>query len=159
MAGEDEYAFWHVLARDVAYAPLPAPRRAARHVAAARWIESKAGDRVEDVAQILAHHHATALELAVAVGDEALAAELRPSALRFLLLAGKRALGLDLAGRRSAARTGPGAGAAGPPRRPGSSIHMAKVWPTTGVTRTPRPPTRKPSSCTGPRASCWRPAP
>ena len=26
MAGEAEYAFWHVLARDVAYAQLPAPR-------------------------------------------------------------------------------------------------------------------------------------
>ena len=97
MAGEDEFAFWHVLARDVAYAAMPRARRSSRHVAAARWIETKAGDRIEDVAQILAHHHVTALELAMAVGDEPLAAEQRPTALRFLLLAGKRALGLDLA--------------------------------------------------------------
>jgi class 3 adenylate cyclase/tetratricopeptide (TPR) repeat protein len=96
MAGEDEFAFWLVLARVVAYAAMPRARRSSRHVAAARWIEIKAGDRIEDVAQILAHHHVTALELAVAVGDEQLAAEQRPSALRFLLLAGKRALGLDL---------------------------------------------------------------
>ena len=40
--GEAEYAFWHILARDVAYAQLPRASRASRHVAAARWIESKA---------------------------------------------------------------------------------------------------------------------
>ncbi len=96
MAGEDEFAFWHVLARDVAYAALPRARRSSRHVAAARWIESKSGDRVDDLAQILAHHYATALDLAIAVGDDQLAGELRPSALRFLVLAGKRSLGLDL---------------------------------------------------------------
>ena len=42
MAGEAEYAFWHVLARDVAYNQLPRASRATRHVAAASWIESKA---------------------------------------------------------------------------------------------------------------------
>ena len=96
MAGETEYAFWHVLARDVAYAAMPRARRSQRHVAVARWIEAKAGDRIEDVAQILAYHHSIALDLALATGDEALAAELRPPTIRFLLLAGKRALGLDL---------------------------------------------------------------
>ena len=39
--GEAEYAFWHVLARDVAYGQLPRASRASRHVAAA------ALDRVE----------------------------------------------------------------------------------------------------------------
>ena len=34
--GEAEYAFWHVLARDVTYAQLPRASRASRHVAAAR---------------------------------------------------------------------------------------------------------------------------
>ena len=42
MEGEAEYAFWHVLARDVAYGQLPRASRASRHVAAAGWIESKA---------------------------------------------------------------------------------------------------------------------
>ena len=96
IAGEDEYAFWHVLARDVAYAAMPRARRASRHVAAARWIEAVAGDRVDDVAQILAHHYATALDLAVAVEDEVLATDLQPLALRFELLAGRSALGLDV---------------------------------------------------------------
>jgi tetratricopeptide (TPR) repeat protein len=95
IAEEREYTFWHVLARDVAYAAMPRARRSARHVAAARWIESKAGDRVEDLAQILAHHYVAAMDLAVAGGDESLAAELQAPALRFLMLAGRRALGLD----------------------------------------------------------------
>jgi class 3 adenylate cyclase len=97
MAGESEYAFWHVLARDVAYERLPRASRAARHVAAAKWIESKAPDRVEDLADVLAHHYATALDLARAAGDAGLAAELESPALRFLGLAAERALGLDTA--------------------------------------------------------------
>ena len=97
MAGEAEYAFWHVLARDVAYNQLPRSSRATRHVAAARWIESKVPDRVEDLADLLAHHYASALELARAAGESEQAAELEAPALRFLSLAGERALGLDTA--------------------------------------------------------------
>jgi hypothetical protein len=97
MEGEAEYAFWHVLARDVAYAQLPRASRAARHVAAARWIESKAPERIEDLADVLAYHYATALELARAAGQTAQASELEAPALRFLSLAGERALGLDTA--------------------------------------------------------------
>ncbi len=97
MAGETEYSFWHVLTRDVAYAQLPRASRAARHVAAARWIESKAGARVEDLADALAYHYATAHTLAVAAGDTNLAAELEAPAFRFLTLAGDRAVGLDTA--------------------------------------------------------------
>ena len=67
--GEAEYAFWHILARDVAYGQLPRASRASRHVAAARWIESKAPERVEDLADVLAYHYATALELAQAAGQ------------------------------------------------------------------------------------------
>ena len=93
--GESEHAFWHILTRDVAYAQLPRASRAARHVAAAAWIESKAPKRVEDLADVLAHHYATAIELAKASGQTQLADELEAPALRFLALAGDRALGLD----------------------------------------------------------------
>ena len=93
--GEAEYAFWHVLARDVAYSQLPRASRASRHVAAATWIESRAPERVEDLADVLAYHYATALELARAAGQTAQAAELEAPALKFLSLAGERALGLD----------------------------------------------------------------
>ncbi len=97
MAGETEYAFWHVLVRDVAYAQLPRASRAARHVAAAQWLEAKAGDRAEDIAEVLAHHYATALELTRAAGQTDRAHELERPALRFLILAGDRALYLDAA--------------------------------------------------------------
>ena len=63
---------------------LPRASRASRHVAAAAWIESKAPDRVEDLADVLAYHYATALDLARAAGQTEQAAELEAPALRFL---------------------------------------------------------------------------
>ena len=95
--GEAEFAFWHILTRDVAYAQLPRPSRAARHVAAAEWIESRAPERVEEVADALAYRYATALDLAHATGDTHQVNVLEDPARRFLTLAGERALGLDTA--------------------------------------------------------------
>jgi class 3 adenylate cyclase/predicted ATPase len=97
MEGESEYAFWHLLVRDVAYSQIPRLERARRHRAAAAWIERKAGERVEDLAEVLAHHYLRALELADAAGDAEQATELALPARRFLALAGERALGLDTA--------------------------------------------------------------
>jgi class 3 adenylate cyclase/tetratricopeptide (TPR) repeat protein len=97
MAGEAEYAFRHILARDVAYNQLPRASRASRHVAAADWIESKVPGRVEDLADVLAYHYATAFELARAAGESERASQLEAPALRFLGLAAERALGLDTA--------------------------------------------------------------
>jgi class 3 adenylate cyclase/tetratricopeptide (TPR) repeat protein len=94
MAGESEFAFWHALTREVAYAQLSRPARAARHVAAARWIESTANERLEDRADVLAYHYTTALELARAAGQGD-TGELEANARRFLGLAGERAMGLD----------------------------------------------------------------
>jgi tetratricopeptide (TPR) repeat protein len=68
VAGETEYAFRHVLVREVAYGQIPRPARAAKHVAAAEWVESLG--RSDDHAELLAHHYATALELARATGQE-----------------------------------------------------------------------------------------
>src|SRR5439155_368252 len=64
-----EYSFWHLLVRDVAYSQIPRAERARRHRSAAAWIERKAGERVEDLAELLAHHYLQALELAGAAGD------------------------------------------------------------------------------------------
>ena len=80
--GEAEYSFWHILARDVTYAQLPRASRASRHVAAARWIESRAPERVEDLADVLAYHYATALDLARAAGQTEQASELEAPALQ-----------------------------------------------------------------------------
>ena len=95
MEGESEYSFWHLLVRDVAYSQIPRAERARRHRSAAAWIERKAGERVEDLAEVLAHHYLQALELAEAAGDTEQAEELTAPARRFLALAGERALGLD----------------------------------------------------------------
>jgi class 3 adenylate cyclase/tetratricopeptide (TPR) repeat protein len=60
--GDDpEYAFLHVLVRDVAYGQIPRGDRAAMHLAAAEWIESLG--RSEDHAEMLAHHYRNAIDL------------------------------------------------------------------------------------------------
>ncbi len=96
MEGEQEYAFWHVLVRDVAYEQIPRAARIRKHRAAAAWLEEKAGERAEDLADVLAHHYLEALELARATGEDDQAEVLRLSARRMLELAGDRAAPLDL---------------------------------------------------------------
>jgi tetratricopeptide (TPR) repeat protein len=96
MEGEREYGFWHVLVRDVCYGQIPRIARAARHRAAAAWIEEKAGERVADLADVLAYHYAQALELAHASGQAQDTQELEAQAVRYLALAGERALSLDV---------------------------------------------------------------
>jgi class 3 adenylate cyclase/tetratricopeptide (TPR) repeat protein len=95
MEGENEYSFWHLLVRDVAYGQIPRAERARRHRSAATWIERQAGERVEDLAEVLAHHYLQALELAAAAGDTEQAEQLALPARHSLALAGERALGLD----------------------------------------------------------------
>jgi class 3 adenylate cyclase/tetratricopeptide (TPR) repeat protein len=95
MDGEAEYGFWHVLVRDVCYQQIPRVGRAARHQAAAAWLEAKAGERVEDLADVLAYHFEAALELVRAAGHADDAAALEGQTLRYLTLAGERALWLD----------------------------------------------------------------
>jgi class 3 adenylate cyclase/tetratricopeptide (TPR) repeat protein len=96
MEGEAEHGFWHLLVRDVCYAQIPRADRADRHCAAAAWIENKAGERAEDLAEVLAHHYVQALELTRVAGHPEKAKELAPSAVHYLALAGERALALDV---------------------------------------------------------------
>jgi class 3 adenylate cyclase/tetratricopeptide (TPR) repeat protein len=97
VGGESEYAFLHVLVRDVAYGSIPRPNRAAKHRLAAEWIESLSKDRTEDHAELLAYHYGQALELARASGALDEAWRLEEPARRFLILAGDHALRLDVA--------------------------------------------------------------
>jgi tetratricopeptide (TPR) repeat protein len=97
VAGEGEYAFWHSLTREVAYAQLPRTARMAKHQAVAAWIERVAGDRVTDHAELLAHHYLTALELATAARAADEIEALADPARRALVLAGDRAMTLDVA--------------------------------------------------------------
>jgi class 3 adenylate cyclase len=68
LAGESEYAFRHVLVRDVAYSQIPRAARAEKHLRAAEWIASLGRDT--DHAEMLAYHFVTALELERALGHE-----------------------------------------------------------------------------------------
>jgi class 3 adenylate cyclase/tetratricopeptide (TPR) repeat protein len=55
VAGEREYAFRHVLTRDVAYGQLPKGRRAALHVRCADWISALPA-AVDEYIEIVAYH-------------------------------------------------------------------------------------------------------
>jgi tetratricopeptide (TPR) repeat protein len=88
--GETEYAFRHILLRDVAYNQIPRAERAEKHRFTAEWIASLG--RPDDHAEMLAHHYLTALELNRAAGkdDPALAERALPALRR----AGDRAMAL-----------------------------------------------------------------
>jgi class 3 adenylate cyclase/tetratricopeptide (TPR) repeat protein len=89
--GDRQYAFRHLLVRDVAYSQIPRAERAEKHLLAARWIEQLG--RREDHAEMLAHHYLQALELTAAAGgsSEAFAAAARGA----LADAGDRAFALN----------------------------------------------------------------
>jgi class 3 adenylate cyclase/tetratricopeptide (TPR) repeat protein len=91
VADEAEYAFRHVLVRDVAYGQIPRATRAGKHRRAAEWIEALG--RPDDHAEMLAHHYTSALELAGAAGEST--DELTERARRALEHAGDRALALN----------------------------------------------------------------
>jgi class 3 adenylate cyclase/tetratricopeptide (TPR) repeat protein len=90
VAGESEYAFRHLLVRDVAYSQIPRGRRAEKHRLAGEWIERLG--RPDDQAEMLAHHYSSALELARAAGADTTVLE--EPARRALHEAGDRAYGL-----------------------------------------------------------------
>jgi tetratricopeptide (TPR) repeat protein len=73
--GDHEYLFKHMLIREVAYATLPRAARRKRHAAVARFIESAAGERIEEAAALLAHHWQKAGDLDQAIRFLQLAAE------------------------------------------------------------------------------------
>ena len=69
VGGETQYAFRHVLVRDVAYGQIPRVARAEKHVRAADWIEALG--RADDQAELVAHHLGTALDLGLPVAERA----------------------------------------------------------------------------------------
>lgn len=91
VAGESEYAFRHVLLRDVAYGSIPRAARVERHRIAAEWVESLG--RPDDHADLLAHHYLAAIELARAAGVDS-SAFAAPAAAA-LLRAADRSLALN----------------------------------------------------------------
>jgi class 3 adenylate cyclase len=57
IAGEPEFIFKHILTRDVAYETLPRRERGRAHASVAEWIESTAGSRRFEFAELLAYHY------------------------------------------------------------------------------------------------------
>jgi class 3 adenylate cyclase/tetratricopeptide (TPR) repeat protein len=93
VAGERQYAFRHVLVRDVAYDQLPRAARAKKHQQAAEWLQALSPDRAEDRAELLAHHWQAALQYAKAAGQDT---EMLAVPARLALReAGDRALALN----------------------------------------------------------------
>jgi tetratricopeptide (TPR) repeat protein len=94
MQDDHEFSFWHAIVRDVCYLQIPRAARADRHRRAAAWIELRAGPRLEDLADVLAHHHTQALSLDEARGQVEDAD--RDAARRFLVLSGDRGMALNV---------------------------------------------------------------
>ncbi len=69
LQGDREFAFKHVLTRDVAYDSLPRKSRGQAHAAVARWIEATRGPRASELADLVAHHYDRAYGW---LGDDAL---------------------------------------------------------------------------------------
>ncbi len=95
IAGEREYAFKHVLIRDVAYGMLPKSVRWRKHYEIGQFIEERAGERTDEVVPLLAEHYGRAATLSSEAGIEH--AEIEPihqKALHFLEAAGDTAAAL-----------------------------------------------------------------
>lgn len=93
LSGEVEYAFRHVLIRDVAYEMVPKGERVARHVGVAAWAEQRFAERLDDAVDVIAWHYGTALEYEAfmpSAAAEQLAA-LRAKTLEYARRAGARA--------------------------------------------------------------------
>src|SRR5439155_25131607 len=95
LEGEREYAFKHAITREVAYESVPKARRARLHAAFAEWIERRIGPR-DEVAPLLAHHYASAVDPADTDlawrGEPDRLSALRRHAIRWLRRAGDLAM-------------------------------------------------------------------
>ena len=96
LPGEREYVIKHALTREVAYGSLPRARRAQLHADFAAWLDRRMDGR-DELAPMLAHHYATAvqpedIDLAWA-GKESQVEELRAKAVAWLRKAADLAIG------------------------------------------------------------------
>jgi class 3 adenylate cyclase/tetratricopeptide (TPR) repeat protein len=93
--GPGWYRFWHLLARDAAYAALPKTVRSDLHERFARFLEREAGERVAEVQELVGYHleQAYTEHIGVALPDE-----------RAFRIAGEAAGHLTASGARASAR-------------------------------------------------------
>ncbi|MGA9161655.1 MAG: AAA family ATPase, partial [Actinomycetota bacterium] len=91
---EHEFAFRHNLIRDGAYDSLPKTLRADKHAGVARWAEQRAGDRAEEIAELIATHELEALGYLGELGERR--PELERSAFEHARAAARRTSALWL---------------------------------------------------------------
>jgi tetratricopeptide (TPR) repeat protein len=66
---EHEFAFRHGLIRDGAYDSLPKALRADKHLGTAKWAADRAGDRAEEIAELIATHEIEAVRYLDELGE------------------------------------------------------------------------------------------
>ncbi len=89
---EPEFSFHHSLLRDGAYDSLPKSLRAPKHEAVAAWATERAGDRVDEIAELIATHRLEALRYREELGETGPERdEAARQAFRWALAAGDRA--------------------------------------------------------------------
>jgi class 3 adenylate cyclase len=155
--GETEFAFKHLLVRDVAYGQIPRAERAQKHVRTAEWIQSFG--RPEDHAGMVAHHYVNALELARAAGQDVGELEVRTRAA--LREAGDRAAAQNaITEKRSVSWTGTILSASSCFSGAAASLSGGRVKRRTISWRLARVFVR-PAIASGPRKRrcCWRKRP
>lgn len=92
LPGHVEWQFKHVLLRDTAYGTLTARRRARSHAAVGAWLAGVAPSLLDEVAEMVATHERTAVELDDGgAWDPAEREFIRSTAIRHLPYAGDRA--------------------------------------------------------------------
>jgi class 3 adenylate cyclase/tetratricopeptide (TPR) repeat protein len=94
---EPEFSFRHALLRDGAYDSLPKSLRAAKHEAVADWAAERAGDRVDEIAELIATHRLEALRYREELGETGPErAQAAGEAFRWARAAGDRAAAMWL---------------------------------------------------------------
>ena len=90
LPGQAEYGFRHALIHDVAYGSIPLARRARAHAEVGAWLEELAGERRDEVAELLADHFVRAAGegAELAWSDAADREAVRSAAFEHLLAAG-----------------------------------------------------------------------
>ena len=80
----DVFTFRHILIREVAYQTLTRAGRAVLHAAAGAWLENRAAEREDALAELIAYHYREAAVLSPTLTDNGSTVEVREKAVHWL---------------------------------------------------------------------------
>jgi class 3 adenylate cyclase/tetratricopeptide (TPR) repeat protein len=141
---EHEFLFRHNLIRDGAYDSLPKSLRADKHAALAGWAEQRAGDRAEEISELIATHLLEALRYVEELGETGEQRDdLRRRAFRWTWSAAQRSFDLWLRAEssrwfREAERLADEIGVPAAERADLARAHLSATWGTDQVEETLR---------------------